>query len=447
MASAKLSRTTTTPTSADIGTMSFWMKRSAIDLNNHYIISNYTDGSNYGYIRFKSGDQLQAFGNQSQDEKRTNRLFRDTSAWYHIVLRVDTTQSTASDRVRMYINGVQETSFSTNSNVSQNTDYDLFKSGGTMIIGHIQSGTATYFDGELAHFHYVDGQSYAPTVFGETDATTGIWKPKTSPGISQANYGNNGFFLKFDNSANMGLDSSGNSHNLTTSGTIIQNKDTPSNVYATLNPLDYSPNPATLQNCNTSYNKSSTGSGHNASMTGTLGVMTGKWYYEFKPTNTSAFVVGMMRTNHGLPNGEGYYAADAGSYGIRADGKMVAGSESSVSGYSYSANDIFGMAYDFNNGKFYVHVNGTYLTSGDPTSGSTGTGSLGNIALGSNIYVPFVSNANYDQTNLMHFNFGNGFFGTTAISSAGSNGNGSLFEYDVPTGYYALNTKNIGTQS
>jgi|TARA_A100000172_G_scaffold79961_1_gene68257 hypothetical protein len=447
MASAKLSRTTTTPTSADIGTMSFWMKRSAIDLNNHYIISNYTDGSNYGYIRFKSGDQLQAFGNQSQDEKRTNRLFRDTSAWYHIVLRVDTTQSTASDRVRMYINGVQETSFSTNSNVSQNTDYDLFKSGGTMIIGHIQSGTATYFDGELAHFHYVDGQSYAPTVFGETDATTGIWKPKTSPGISQANYGNNGFFLKFDNSANMGLDSSGNSHNLTTSGTIIQNKDTPSNVYATLNPLDYSPNPATLQNCNTSYNKSSTGSGHNASMTGTLGVMTGKWYYEFKPTNTSAFVVGMMRTNHGLPNGEGYYAADAGSYGIRADGKMVAGSESSVSGYSYSANDIFGMAYDFNNGKFYVHVNGTYLTSGDPTSGSTGTGSLGNIALGSNIYVPFVSNANYDQTNLMHFNFGNGFFGTTAISSAGSNGNGSLFEYDVPTGYYALNTKNLGTQS
>ena len=192
MASTYLSRTTGTPTSADIGTISFWLKRSAIDQNNHYIISNYTDGSNYGYIRFKSGDQLQAYGTQSNDEKRTNRVFRDTNAWYHIVLRVDTTQSTASDRVRLYINGVQETSFSTNTNVSQNTDYDLFKSGGSMRIGSIQSGTMTYLDGCLSHFHYCDGQSYAPTVFGSTDSTTGEWKINTSPTITM---GNNGFTI------------------------------------------------------------------------------------------------------------------------------------------------------------------------------------------------------------------------------------------------------------
>ena len=215
MASAQLTRTNGTPTNADIGTVSFWLKRANIDLNNHYIISNYTDGSNYGYIRFKSGDQLQPYGTQSNDEKRTNKVFRDTNAWYHIVLRVDTSQGTAGDRVRVYVNGVQETSFSTSTNASQNADYDLFKAGGSMRIGYIQSGTATYLDGQLAHFHYVDGQSYAPTVFGETDATTGIWKPKTDPGISTSNYGNNGFFLKFDNSANMGLDSSGNSNNFT----------------------------------------------------------------------------------------------------------------------------------------------------------------------------------------------------------------------------------------
>ena len=104
--------------------------------------------------------------------------------------------------------------------IGQNADYDLFKASGSMRIGSIQSGTMNYFDGQMAHFHFADGQSYAPSTFGETDATTGIWKPKTSPSVT---YGNNGFFLKFDNSANMGLDSSGNSNNFTTSGTIIQN--------------------------------------------------------------------------------------------------------------------------------------------------------------------------------------------------------------------------------
>ena len=235
MASAQLTRTNGTPSSTDIGTVSFWVKRNNLTLNNMYIISNYTDGSNYGYIRWKSDDQLQAYGTQSNDEKRTNRKFRDTNAFTHIVLRVDTTQGTAGNRVRLYINGVQEDSFSTSTNVGQNTDYDLFKSGGSMRIGYIQSGTASYLDGYLAHFHYADGQSYAPTVFGETDATTGLWKPISSPTVT---YGNNGFFLTFDNSANMGLDSSGNSNNFSTSGTIIQAKDTPDNVFCTLNPLN-----------------------------------------------------------------------------------------------------------------------------------------------------------------------------------------------------------------
>ena len=96
------------------------------------------------------------------------------------------------------------------------------------------------------------------------------------------------------------------------------------------------------------------------------------------------------------------------------------------------------------NGKFYVHVNGTYLTSGDPTSGSTGTGSLGDISVGSRIYVPFITNSNYSQTNDIEFNFGNGYFGTTQVSSAGTNAsNNGIFEYDVPAGYTALSTKGL----
>jgi len=425
MASAKLSRTTTAPTSADIGTMSFWLKRTAIDQNNHYIISNYTDGSNYGYIRFKSGDQLQAYGTQSNDEKRTNRVFRDTSAWYHIVLRVDTTQGTAADRVRLYVNGVQETSFSTSTNVSQNTDYDLFKSGGTMIIGHIQSGTATYLDGQLAHFHYADGQSYAPTVFGETDATTGTWKPKTNPGISQANYGNNGFFLKFDNSANMGLDSSGNSHNLTTSGTILQYKDPQLNVndkYA-----------AAITNAGrtiTNENNNATG------VMSTLAVDTGKWYWEAKVKDTASdtFNVGMRKT--GLNN----YNVTGWSYGTGAFVYAVNGyiykdgSQSTNTGTTAAVGDIIGFIVDLDAGTVKLQKNGADMYSGNAAVTGLNTGDFWHVVQGA-------SQAAVD------FNFGDGYFGTTAITSAGSNGNGLLFEYDVPSGHYGISTKNIASNS
>ena len=445
MASAYLYRTLGTPTNANKGTVSHWVKRSGIGASTQY--GTFAAWNNGGTAADRShcniyDDTIYFYAQQTSMTIQTNRKFRDTNGWYHMVIAWDTTQSTASDRVKIYINGVQETSFGTANYPGQNNTLEFNVSGRRFGVGCVASGgnAAQFWDGEIAHFHFVDGTAYTPTTFGETDATTGIWKPKVSPSVT---YGNNGFFLKFDNSANMGLDSSGNSNNLTTSGTIIQNKDTPSNVFATINPLDYSPNPATLENTNTTYNKSSTGSGHNATMTGTLGVTKGKYYFEFKPTNTSAFVAGIVRTNHGLPNSEGYYATDAGSYGITNGSKIVGGSEQSQT-VSYSANDIFGMAYDLDNGKFYVHINGTYLNSGDPTSGSTGTGSLGNISLGSNIYVPVVSNANYDQTNVMHFNFGNGYFGTTAVSSAGTNAsNNGIFEYDVPSGYTALCTKGL----
>ena len=435
MASAKLTRTFSAGNRKTF-TFSAWVKRNGTSTGYEGLCI--ASGGDQG-IFFK--DHSISFFINGAAERKTTRVFRDVNGWYHFVLAVDSTQGTAADRVKFYVNGVQETAYDNSNYPTQDSDGLFNNNAGTFVLGG-HSTSSYFFDGEMAHVHYVDGTAYTPTTFGETDATTGIWKPKTAPSVT---YGTNGFFLKFDNSGNMGLDSAG-SNNLTTSGTIIQNKDTPTNVFATLNPLDYSPNPATLQNANTTYNKSSTGSGHNATMTGTLGVTKGKYYFEFKPTNTSAFVAGIVRTNHGLPNSEGYYGTDAGSYGITNGGKMVGGSESSVS-YSYSANDIFGMAFDLDNGKFYVHVNGTYLTSGDPTSGSTGTGSLGDISLGSNIYVPLVSNANYDQTNVMHFNFGNGYFGTTAVSSAQNpdDGNG-IFEYDVPAGYRALCTKSINAE-
>ena len=449
MASAQLTRTTGTPTSTDIGTISFWMKRSILDENNNYIISNYIDGSNYGWIRFKSDNQLQAFSNSSQDEKRPNRLFRDIHAWYHIVLRVDTSQSTAGDRVRMYINGVEETSFSTNTNSAQNADYDLFKASGSMRIGYIQSGTATYFSGQLAHFHYADGQSYAPTVFGETDTTTGIWKPKTSPSVT---YGNNGFFLKFDNAANMGLDSSGNSNNFTTSGTIIQNKDTPSNVFATFNPLDNYYPASTFSNGNTTI---ATGQTTNTANRTTLGVSTGKWYAEIKVVSKSAgnddYLVGIISdqytaNNQNLGNTTGSYAYYAYNGKIRSNNSYTV----DPYGNTYTAGDIIGIALDLDNNKLYFAKNGTWQNSGDPTSGSTGTGAVSITAASSQpLGAYFIAATLWQNSAIGTFNgnFGNGYFGTTAVSSAQNPDDGiGIFEYDVPAGYRALCTKSINAQ-
>jgi len=442
MASTYLKRTNGTPTNDKIGTISVWFKRSKLG-SDQRIHMNFADSNNYGYMKLHGDNYFHVVGVSSGSESthvKTTRLFRDTNAWYHLVVAIDTTQATASDRTKFYINGVQETSLSQSDYPSQNLAHPLLIASGSNYhtVGAAENGTVS-FDGSMSHFHKCDGTALAPTVFGSTDSTTGEWKINTSPSFT---VGNTGYTILKD--GNTITDQSTNSNNFTLgAGTLTKTEDCPSNVFATINPLDYSPNPATLQNGNTTYNKSSTGDTHNASMTGTLGAMTGKWYFEFKPTNTTNFVLGMVRTNHGLPNSEGYYANDAGCYGISNGGKTVGGSGTSIS-YSYSANDILGMAFDLDNGKFYAHVNGTYITSGDPTSGSTGTGSLGDISLGSNIYVPFVTNANYNATNLIYFNFGNGYFGTTAVSSAGTNASGNgIFEYDVPTGYTALSTKGL----
>ena len=437
MASAQLTRTTGTPTSTDIGTISFWMKRSVLDENNNYIISNYISG-NSGYIRFKSDNQLQAYSSVANDEKRTNRLFRDVNGWYHIVLRVDTSQSTASDRVRMYINGVQETSFSTGTNCSQNADYDLFKASGSMRIGYIQSGTATYFSGQLAHFHYADGQSYAPTVFGQTDATTGIWKPITSPSVT---YGNNGFFLKFDNSANMGLDSSGNSNNFTTSGTIIQNKDTPSNVFATMD--------INTKNANASVTLTNVGSTVNVSngadnCTSSLMVSSGKYYWEGKQTVGSLGMVGirpegMHYNQSSIFNLTGTYQG----YYYYGDSGNIRPANTSY-GATFGVGDIIGFALDLDNNKLYFSKNGTWQNSGDPTSGSTGTGAVSIATSGLTWGFSFTSGGGSDT---FQMNFGNGYFGTTAVTSAQNPDDGvGIFEYDVPAGYRALCTKSINAQ-
>ena len=443
MASTYLTRTQGTPTSDDIGTYSFWMKRGTLDKNNEYIVQNYVDAGNYGYFRFKSDNQFQHYSSGGGDwERRTNRLFRDVTAWYHIVLRIDTTQSTASDRVRLYVNGVQETSFSTETNASQNGNNKIFASGGTLRIGYVSSGTATYFDGCLSHFHYCDGYSYGPDSFGSTDATTGEWKINTSPSV---NYGSQGFFIFKDGTNLSGStvqDQSVNGNNFTVgAGTLTNTEDSPSNVFATLNPLDNFYYNSTFSNGNTTQTCNSANYSFNTS---TLGASSGKYYVEVKCASSGQIrnEIGIVdKVSTGTTN-QIYSLANGWSW--TANGS-INNNGSVIATYStYTTGDILSIALDLDNNKLYFAKNGTWENSANPSTGTNGISITDPTSTTNGIYFFGFGDYGASDGSVNQCNFGNGYFGTTAVASAGTNASGlGIFEYDVPTGYTALCTKGL----
>ena len=219
-------------------TMSAWFKLAFSSNSNNVVIFNAdTDsGADHDGLRFTTDNKLQFFSYNGsfQCNLITNRLFRDTNAWYHVVVAVDTTQSTNSDRVKIYVNGIQETSFSTSTYPSQNYDFTEFNNAShNLEIGARGRLSEQYFDGSMSHIHWIDGTAYQASTFGSTDATTGEWKINTSPSVT---YGTNGFFILKD--GNSVTDQSGQSNNLTVgAGTLTKTEDNPSNVFATLNPL------------------------------------------------------------------------------------------------------------------------------------------------------------------------------------------------------------------
>ena len=431
MASTSLSRTQTgTITNNKIATFSFWIKRSGI--------SSYQDpmsavsGGDYAQIQFTNTDNLSIYQRDTTTTMQvvTSRVFRDVGAWYHIVVALDTTQATASDRVKIYVNGVQETSFGTSTYPAQNLVLRLNTASHAQSVG-AYSTSSNYVDGSMTHFHQIDGTAYAASTFGETDSTTGIWEPKASPSVT---YGNNGFFLKFENSGSMGTDSSGNANNFTVNGTLTQTVDSPGNNFATLNPLYPYTSTGAFTNGNTAP------SDYNAvqGIVGTLGVSTGKWYYEVKINGNAPSEIGMVgwgARDNGAINFSGGEAYDYCRYNFTTS-YYNNGSATAISGASaYSAGDICGCAIDLDNNYIYWYKNGVLENSGG--TAITASSTAGN-------YFPLVRNGN---GNNIQCNFGNGYFGTTAVASAGtsSTGDNSIWEYDCPSGYYGLNTKNINT--
>jgi len=433
MASTYLTRTISTnnPTGRKTMTLSVWLKRATASASN--VIFATGTGSERDMILFETDGKIQfsRYDGSYIYQLKTNRQFRDTSAWYHFVFVYDSTQSTSSDRLKIYVNGVQETSFDTASYPSQDYQSNYSQSTYTQTLGRDTDGNFP-FDGCMSHVHYVDGTALTPSTFGETDAN-GVWKINTSPSVT---YGINGFFLfKNDNSAD---DQSGNGNNFTVAGgTLTNTEDSPSNVFATLNPLV--PIGGTYSNGNLAHTES--GSSYRSSVS-TIGASSGKYYAESKIGNGAGII--NSEKGYGLMMSESarYLGVNTNSVGYYTGNLYYNATTQSGTWSSLTSGDIIMIALDIDNGYVYFGKNGTWQNSGDPTSGASGTGgfALSNIDTGGTYFIG-CSDVNGNESKI---NFGNGYFGTTAVASAGTNASGNgIFEYDVPTGYTALCTKGL----
>ena len=421
-------------TSADIGTLSVWLKRSLIS-SEQVIISAGTSARDF--FRFESDDTL-TLRRVSTYQLTTTQVFRDTSAWYHIVLAFDTSQATSSNRIKMYVNGSQITAFGTATYPSQNLDIKL-GSAQLNAIGKDSEQTTPYFDGYMSEMHFVDGQALTPTDFGKTDAASGIWLPKKYSG----SYGTNGFFLPFDNAADLGADASGNANDFTENNLTSIDKvtDTPQNNFATWSPLFGG---------NAQYATFSEGNlklaGNNASNAGTnlnstIGASSGKYYMEIKALDIQGASypgVGVMMEDDVFVS-IGQVGGNPNSVSYRPGGTVITNGGVTSTQSAYTDNDIIGIALDLDNGAVYFSKNGVFENSGDPTSGASRTGSLYNFTPSSKVY--FFAATVYQTTAIISANFGNAPY---TISSGNADGNGyGNFEYAVPTGYLSLNTKNL----
>ena len=436
MANTYATRTLGTPTGTTKNTLSLWVKLSNLSTNRSPIFAN----SNGGGVHFRTNDKIDFYN--AGGSLRTNKIFRDTSAWYHIVVSTDTTLGTADDRLKMYINGVQQTSFEVRNNPSQNATSSL-GSATAHDIGRNNS-PANYFDGLISHIQMVDGTAYDATAFGQYDAN-GVWTIKTSPSVT---YGNNGFFILKD--GNSVTDQSGNSNNFTVGGgTLTNTEDNPSNVYTVWNAIStvsykQSGNPIVFSNGATSLLENG---GEYKNATSTVGAFTGKYYFETKMISPNSSLaestyVGVVTATAQANVGDNYnhvgYTTNSVGYNSYA-GQVFTSDSGSNYGASLTNGDILGVALDITNLKVYFSKNGVWQNSGVPTSGSTGTGAVS---------LPSTGDAwlfgGSPRNSSIQSNFGNGYFGTTAVASAGTNASGiGIFEYDVPTGYTALSTKGL----
>ena len=407
-------------------TFSFWFKRSTLGTSQYFF---YTDNNGSGSTDFLiyigSNDKFSiGFLDSSQKYLITNRVFRDVSAWYHAVVAVDTTQSTASNRIKIYINGVEETSFGTDnrSDLGQNTELDFSRQAVHRISGY--SSTA-YIDGYLTEYHVVDGTAKAQTDFGKFDGN-GVWIPKKYSG----SYGTNGFFLEFKqtgtsaNSSGIGADTSGNDHHFTPSNlaAIDITEDTCTNNFVTLNSianqLGTALSEGNLQQSDTNTDKN---------CFSTFGLTQGKWYFEVKvPTQGTRGNILITDADHNEGLGTNYARVEL------YNGNVATSATDNGNLSSFSNNDILCVALNLDDGEVYFSKGANIDTSG--------TATVTNFPLTGTNRDYRISHFGTSTGTTVQFNFGNPPF---TISSGNNDGKYGNFEYAPPSGYYALCTKNL----
>ena len=423
-------------------TWSAWVKRGTLANGSQTIFNG--GSSNNTQLRFDSDDTLNFYQYSGGYTARlaTTQTFRDPGAWMHVVAHWDSDNAAAGDRMKLFVNGTEVTAFGTDTNPALNLDSYFGESGTAVYVGDKGDG-AEEMDGYLAEVCFIDGQNLAPTSFGEfnTDSPT-IWQPIDIAGLTP---GTNGFYLDFEDSANLGNDAFGGTD--FTENNIVaadQATDTPSNNFCTMNPLQ---NRSLLAYSEGNNQIVGYGDGYGRAGYGTMALSAGKWYFEFKvnstvPGNTSMGIANVNGINaqsslrfNPFGSGTGY------TYGYKhVDGNKVTSGTASSYGNTYTQNDIMSCAFDLENLKIYFAKNGTWQDSGDPTSGATGTGSAFDLQSGEN-YMPAQQ---FDNGPTIQYNFG----GCSAfdVASANQDGNGyGNFEYAVPSGYLALCTKNLGS--
>jgi hypothetical protein len=351
-------------------TFSLWTKRSFIGSGFKTIFGCGTaDGDEWIWsFRDDKLDLRWEMTNGTQGDLQTTQLFRDASAWYHIVFAIDTTQATASNRFKWYVNGTQVTSFATAEYPAQNLDNKI---NGTVAqdIGRFPRIDGTY-DGYMSEFNFIDGQQLDPTSFGEFDEDSGIWKPIAYTGT----YGTNGFYLEFKDSSALGDDTSGNSNDFTVNNltSIDQTTDTPTNNFATLNPLGFAGTIPTFSQGNLNV---VCGSGVSLYSVSTIGVSSGKWYVEGEIEQATAdgglYYIDFGFADRADSAGTSLYVTNPGRFFWHSswDGKINYRNNGStttglVTGLAtFVPGDFFQLYLDMDNELMYWGKNGSLLNS------------------------------------------------------------------------------------
>ena len=427
MANTYLLRTLTSTGNRKLWTWSAWIKKAIPDGTEMGLFGLYEDGANYFRIRYKSDQRLgidNVEGNTTNMSLILGTEHRDVSGWYHLVVKYDSAQSTASNRVKIYVNGVLQTVFQSSTYPSQNANTYFPVNALPLNVGRTTNNK--YFDGSMSHIHFTDGYAYDASAFGSTDATTGEWKINTSPSVT---YGTNGFFILKD--GNSVTDQSGNSNDFTVGGgTLTKTEDNPSNVFSVWNSLA-NQGSVPLYNGNT---RAVFTAGGWYFVYSTLGASSGKYYYEVKAANTgSDSNIGIMEMD--TATNEQGTADNVGknteSVSYASNGSIKKNNVTVQTGLgSISTGDILGIAMDLDNNTVQFYLQGV----------AKGTA----VSIASDKTYAFATSGYGSAEH--HTNFGNGYFETTAVSTAGTNASGiGIFEYDVPTGFTALSTKGLNT--